>query len=513
MNSSGVLPPALLSDQFDESAAANIVGEQFIAPASRQNENLLIARTDGHDGHAAVLQLSKQQIARQIRRAGGNNNSVKRPLFRPTQRAIPKFEMDISDAQRHEPFKGPIEQRLKPFDRPDFRRQFGKHGGLIAAASPDFQHMMSRLHIQPVRHQRDNIGLTNRLAMADGCGAVGKRISRLAGKNFSRGVERNAASTRSSRMPRPMTCCWSMRSSWEISVRSVLCISIQSRLMAVGPTDHWQSAWVQLTLIFMPRHPARPELRRPIVTLTTDFGTRDFYVSAMKAALVRLCPDVRLIDVTHEVPRQDILCGSITLERAIDGFPPGTVHLAVVDPGVGTDRRILIVELNGQKIIAPDNGLITWPWRRLGPGKIWELIWRPTSAISNTFHGRDIMAPAVAMLACGTPPAELGKPIDDPILLGVAPAATRATTGRIIHIDQFGNATTNIGHEALAAFASKVIRVRNKTVGKIRRTYWDVAPGKPLALVGSSGLLEIAVRDGSAKDDLKLKVGDEVKVD
>src|SRR3954468_2837922 len=109
--------------------------------------------------------------------------------------------------------------------------------------------------------------------------------------------------------------------------------------------------------------PITPNRPRPIVTLTSDFGTSDFYVAAMKAVLVRHCPDVRMIDVTHNVPRHDILCGSITLERAVDGFPPGTVHLAVVDPGVGTARRILVAELNESFIVAPDNGLVTWAWR------------------------------------------------------------------------------------------------------------------------------------------------------
>src|SRR5690348_2412817 len=103
-------------------------------------------------------------------------------------------------------------------------------------------------------------------------------------------------------------------------------------------------------------------LSRPIITITTDFGTRDYYVAGMKAALIRHCPDVRMIDVTHEVPRHDILCGAITLERAVDGFLPGSVHLAVIDPGVGTDRRILVAELNRQYVICPDNGLITWAW-------------------------------------------------------------------------------------------------------------------------------------------------------
>ena len=123
------------------------------------------------------------------------------------------------------------------------------------------------------------------------------------------------------------------------------------------------------------------------------------------------------------------------------------------------------------------------------------------------------MAPAAGMLAAGREVADLATPIDDPVLLDVAPFDAQNCTARIIHIDQFGNATTNVGHEALKSFAGKVIRVRNRAVGRLRRTYWDVAPGKPLALIGSSGLLEIAVRDGSAAKSLRLKVGDEVRVE
>src|SRR3954453_15153421 len=153
---------------------------------------------------------------------------------------------------------------------------------------------------------------------------------------------------------------------------------------------------------------------RPILTLTTDFGTRDFYVAAMKAVLVHECPVARLIDITHPIPRHDILCGAITLERAVDGFPPGTVHLAVIDPGVGTDRRILVARINQQTIVCPDNGLISWAWRRLGTGQAYELTWRPPNA-SHTFHGRDIMAPAVGRLAAGRELGELARPIDDPV--------------------------------------------------------------------------------------------------
>lgn len=247
------------------------------------------------------------------------------------------------------------------------------------------------------------------------------------------------------------------------------------------------------------------------MTLTTDFGTRDYYVAATKAVLLRHCSDVCVIDVTHEVPRHDILCGSITLERAIDGFLPGTVHLAVVDPGVGTNRRILVVEINRQWVVCPDNGLITWPWRRLGPATAWELTWRPASS-SNTFHGRDIMAPAAGMLAAGSPVSQISHRITDPIFLNVAPALPNGAGAQIIHIDVFGNATTNLEHATLTQMPERHVTVKGHDVGKVRRTYWDVAPGEPLALIGSSGLLEIAVRDGSAAEQLKLKVGDEVSL-
>lgn len=219
-----------------------------------------------------------------------------------------------------------------------------------------------------------------------------------------------------------------------------------------------------------------------------------------------------MIDVTHEVPRHDILCGSITLERAVDGFPAGTTHLAVVDPGVGTDRRILVTELSDQTIVCPDNGLITWAWRRLGPGKVFELTWRPLHN-SATFHGRDIMAPAAAMLAGGTSIAQLTRPIDDPVLLDIAPAPRLSRTATIIHLDVFGNATTNMTHKTLSAIEGPRFVLHGKQLGSLHRTYWDVAPGNPLALIGSSGLLEIAVRDGSAAEDLALRVGDQVVIE
>lgn len=249
--------------------------------------------------------------------------------------------------------------------------------------------------------------------------------------------------------------------------------------------------------------------RRGIVTLTTDFGLSDFYVAAMKAVLLRHNPNVTLIDITHNIPRHDILCGSVTLERAIDGFPPGTIHLAVVDPGVGTNRRLLIVRIKKSTVILPDNGLITWAWHRHPPATIRQITWTPPQP-SATFHGRDILAPVAAMIAAGRAIPNLSRPTFAPTLLDIKPAQT--PRGQIIQIDHFGNATTNIPVDLVRSNRRKSIRLSTRKIGPLHRTYADVPPGHPLALINSSGLLEIAVRDGSAAKKLHLRIGDKVEL-
>jgi hypothetical protein len=248
------------------------------------------------------------------------------------------------------------------------------------------------------------------------------------------------------------------------------------------------------------------------VTFTTDFGLTDAYASLMKAAVLRHCQDALLIDITHQVPPQDILCASITLERAVDGFPAGTIHLAVVDPGVGTTRRMLICEVHDQLVICPDNGLITWTWRRHPGGGSHEILWRPAKAPSPTFHGRDIFAPVAGLLANGEKISSLARPVSDPVLLDVAPIAGPERIGSIIHLDHYGNATTNITYQLIHTEKLRTFRIKRRRIGVLKKTYCDVPPGEPLALIGSSGLLEIAVRDGSAAKSLRLKVGDKVFV-
>jgi S-adenosylmethionine hydrolase len=243
-------------------------------------------------------------------------------------------------------------------------------------------------------------------------------------------------------------------------------------------------------------------MKRPIVTFTTDFGLSDSYVAEMKASVLKENPDCTLIDVTHSIPPQDVVAGSITLQRAIAAFPPRSIHVAVVDPGVGTRRRLLIVKINRQRVLCPDNGLITWAWRMHEDAKAYELTWRPEQA-SETFHGRDIMGPVAGMLSRGKPTKALAQRIDDPMLLKIAPATSKR--GEIMHIDRFGNAITNIVGTARTAS----VRAGRKTFG-IHRTYSAVPRGKPVAVIGSSGLLEIAIRDGNAAKALGLRVGHEV---
>jgi hypothetical protein len=171
------------------------------------------------------------------------------------------------------------------------------------------------------------------------------------------------------------------------------------------------------------------------------------------------------------------------------------------------------VDLHGQHVLCPDNGLIAWAWRRLGGGVAYELTWHPEQT-SATFHGRDIFAPVAAMLTADEESASrLSGPAVEPILLPVTPATHRPTEAEVIHIDHFGNVTTNVPVEAIASPAPKVIRLAERSLGPVRRTYADVVEGEPLALIGSSGLLEIAVRNGNAAHTLGVRVGDRLTIE
>jgi len=251
----------------------------------------------------------------------------------------------------------------------------------------------------------------------------------------------------------------------------------------------------------------------PRLTLLTDFGTADGYAAAMKGVIASICPEAVLDDASHEVPPGDVEAAAWALARYWRLYPPGTVHVVVVDPGVGGERRALAVRADERLLVAPDNGILT---RVLEEAQAWAAaaIQQPRflrPEISRTFHGRDIFAPAAAHLALGVPLEELGPTLTDPVRLHLArfTITPDAVLGSVIHVDRFGNLVTNI--PAGWVSAGHVVAA-GRDLGPVRRSYVEVAPGEVLALVGSAGLLEVAARDGSAAASLGLGRGAEVRV-
>lgn len=239
---------------------------------------------------------------------------------------------------------------------------------------------------------------------------------------------------------------------------------------------------------------------RRTITLITDLGTADGYVGEMKGVLASLAPEASVVDVTHDIPPQDVEHARLTLARVWRRFPAGTVHLVVVDPGVGSARDAIAVESDGHFLVGPDNGVLS-PALLL-PGVSAASLRVPHQA-SATFHGRDVFAPAAAALANGQPLDALGVAAHAPIVRRTPEPARRGDVleGEIILIDRFGNAVTN-----LVALGGGTVVVGDRRLA-IRRTYAEVAAGEALAVVGSSGLVEIAVRDGSAAQRIGLTRG------
>ena len=252
-----------------------------------------------------------------------------------------------------------------------------------------------------------------------------------------------------------------------------------------------------------------------IITLTTDFGTRDAYVAEMKGVMLEIAAaagrPVHLVDVTHEVERHDVTEAALALDAAAPHFPPGTVHLAVVDPGVGTDRRELVVQTARAVFVGPDNGVFTPFLDGSAAWRAWELRapeYRLPS-VSRTFHGRDIFAPAAAYLATGVAPERFGPRVVDPLRLSwpTVRAVAGAVAGAVLHVDRFGNLVTSIRAETLDGLGGAPrIRLGGRRLPLVG-TYGDLPPGQAGALIGSSGRLEIAVREGSAAAAFKARRG------
>lgn len=261
-----------------------------------------------------------------------------------------------------------------------------------------------------------------------------------------------------------------------------------------------------------------PQAAAPLITLTTDFGTQDWFVGTMKGVIAGLAPEARIIDLTHEIPPGDIRAGAFALAAACGYFPKGTVHLVVVDPGVGSARRALAIQTRDYMFVGPDNGVLSWALRTkrvLAAHAITNsrLLLRP---VSNTFHGRDVFSPVAARLSAGLAIGELGPRLRSfARLTWPRPKVTnRAIRGEVIYVDRFGNAITNIDHANLRAPRRRRLRVvaGGQDVGLILRYYGAAPPGQALAVVGSSGLLEVAVNGGSAAETLGLRVGEAVEV-
>lgn len=262
------------------------------------------------------------------------------------------------------------------------------------------------------------------------------------------------------------------------------------------------------------------QMPRPIITLTTDFGTGSPYVAAMKGVILSINPDVELVDITHAVPPQDVRQGAIVLAEACQWFPDGTIHLAVVDPGVGSARRILAAHCGRHAFVCPDNGLLSRLALRQPLSTIIHVTraehWRPQ--VSNTFHGRDIMAPVAARLSLGLPAEQLGDPLSNMVTLDwpevcVSPGKIE---GVVESIDSFGNLITNITAGQLEKVPRGEEQVRivcdeHETCG-IFQAYADQPPMTLIALVGSGGKLELAIVDESAAMMLGVRVGTKVKI-
>ena len=253
-----------------------------------------------------------------------------------------------------------------------------------------------------------------------------------------------------------------------------------------------------------------------IVTLMTDFGESDGYAGSMKGVILKLAPDVRIIDISHILPPFNITSAAYALFTCYCDFPAGSVHIAVVDPGVGSQRRPVTVAYQDYFFVGPDNGLFSLILAQGGDYRAWEIknVAPTRGRISRTFHGRDIFAPAAAHLASNRDPGQLGPECMDLMMLPQAAPQTQGkrVLGEVIHIDHFGNLITNIREDMLDRSnpGAALIKIGSCTIMGLSETFSDREPGELLAYVGSAGLLEIGIVQGSAAAAVKTPLGREV---
>lgn len=260
----------------------------------------------------------------------------------------------------------------------------------------------------------------------------------------------------------------------------------------------------------------------PIITLLSDFGLKDPYVAEMKAVILNICPEARIVDISHEIEKFNIRMGAFVLASAAPYFPAGTIHVAVVDPGVGTKRRPIIVETKRCFYVGPDDGLLMLASQKEGISHVYHVS-NPRymlPRVSRTFHGRDVFSPAAAHLARECPPYEFGPEINDYALPEFAKLCVRKgeLLGEVLHIDDFGNIVSNISEEDLEKMSiregcSLRVKLNGKPLTlKLCSAYGEVPAKKPLGIIGSSDLLEISINQGNASKVFKAKIGDSVRV-
>jgi S-adenosylmethionine hydrolase len=262
-------------------------------------------------------------------------------------------------------------------------------------------------------------------------------------------------------------------------------------------------------------------LARPIITLTTDYGTSDHLVGVLKGVILSINPEVNIIDITHRVLAHDVLDGALTIGQAYKFFPPKTIHLVVVDPGVGTPRRPVLVAGDQHYFVAPDNGVLSSVYDQTEALYVWNITSEHyfRNPVSNTFHGRDIFAPVAAWLSKSWQSSSFGDPISDFVRFALPKPKTAGNIvkGAVLRVDHFGNLITNITAEdvpALVAADGKfTIRLGNGQVSKVVQTFAQGAQGEVVGIIGSSGFLEISVNKGNAARTLAAARGAEVSVE
>jgi len=251
----------------------------------------------------------------------------------------------------------------------------------------------------------------------------------------------------------------------------------------------------------------------PLITLLTDFGTADAYVGIMKGVILGICPQAQVVDLTHEVPPQNIRAGALLLRSAAPYFPRGTIHVAVVDPGVGGTRAPVLMRTARASFIGPDNGLLEPAARAFGIERVMSLSRGEyhLAQVSATFHGRDVFAPAAAHLAAGVAPDALGPPQTQwqSLALPAPTAAGSGVAGEVVYVDHFGNLVTNLTREHIDSFPARplLVSIARFTEIPVAATYGDVESGRMVGVIGSWGHLEVAERGGNAAHSLGVGVG------